>query len=511
MIQRAFILLGIAAGILLAYTGGLQPGLDKWVEGDMLAARDHFEWMQQGDQPELARLNRIIAEAELLRDSLKQAATMPDSLQPLRARERMTALAEECARIKLDDKLRHVVLYHTAMLQLDAGDRDTAILTLRQAYRTKPALQYISDPLLELLMAGGDSHLLRQTAMHQIEIRPDNATAWWALGKADLVEGMPRRALSSWKRGIATVPLRPLLEDAICLALDLGERDLAQEWLRVLRFRYGSGPAPAKVDSLCHSLGHADVANLLPPDTEAGRYAIEFHEFFPEGREWVYSVKYGFIPLGTLIVGVKERVDLPRSDGTVDAAYRVYYKIDSNPIYRLLIDLHDYYEAVIPAHCLHCEEFLTYSLSGDERYDRIYEFDVEKMRMEARGYHVEGDLYRFDLPIARQLFDGLSLLFAARRQVREQRFGPVMTIIDEEVHRTVIENDGRDRMRILGRPAETVLKVHGTADYQGIAGLTGEFWGTFTSDVEALPVAARFQIILGKVSLRLEEVRNGGR
>lgn len=493
--------LAMLTAALFAYHGSLQRGLDLWVQGRVGEAMVEFRRQQEGTQPALARLNRIIAESELVLENIRLRPLDPgeEALKApgLSSRQKLLRLSDEAAALEIENKLKHVSMYHAGRLAIESGDRELGLRRLREAYRQRPDLQYIANPLLVELMRGDKQQLLRETSRHQIGIRPDNATAWWALGRSELVDGYPGRALVSWKRGIDTFPLKPMLEDGIQLAAEQGDGHQARIWQEQLRFRYGR--QDLKTSKALQPSEHR------AHEAEERRYQQHFHEFFPVGREWIYGVRYGIIPLGKLVVGVKDSLQLLRADGRFEPAYRVYYKIDSNPIYRLLIDLHDVYEAVIPAHCLHCEEFLTFSRSGEERYDRIYRFDFEAMRMEARGYHVEGDIYHMDLPIARQLFDGLSLLYAARRQVKEQRFGPVLTIVDEEIHRTVIEADGTDRIKVMGETIP-VTKVHGTADYQGIAGLTGEFWGSFTTDGRMLPVAARFQIKVGKISIKLDEV-----
>lgn len=185
----------------------------------------------------------------------------------------------------------------------------------------------------------------------------------------------------------------------------------------------------------------------------------------------------------------------------------MYYKIDSNPIYNMLIELHDEYDSLIPLHCLHSLEFNQHSRQGRDRYENRYRSDFQRGVLAVRGYHAAGDVQYQDLPLAQEVFDGLSLLFAARRQVREDNYGAVLTIIDEEMHRTLIASDGRGEVK-LDSGRIPVKKVHGTADYQGIAGLTGEFWGSFTDDGNALPVEAKFQIGVGRITLRLKETRN---
>lgn len=556
----------IAAAVLLAYRGTMEEGLLAWTNGDLSAARTFFErFADDSAEGELARLNTAIASGELALDELAAlprvrsaaradrdgsriggdrpaAAVLPaappadpaDSAARARAdgpldfagpapdggSDRDRAQTSALARLadasrsltaeNLSGSRQSIAWHHAGRFALAAGDSAQGLALLDRAYRREPQRQDFANPLLLELMRRGEPERLSATARHHAEQRPDNPFAWWALGEADRLRGLEGRALGQFKRGIEVFPLRPMLETGIAMAVAAGRDELARDWLATLRLRYGGPERTPRMEAWCDSLGCGALWRALPPDTEAARYADRFPQFFPVGREWTYNVRYGFIPLGKLVVAVLAREDRPLPGGGTEEAYRVMYRVDSNPLYRLLLDLHDEYEAVIPAHCLHSTEFVTRSRQNDERYDRIYEFDQAAMEMTARGYRVEGDVYRLRVPIARQLFDGLSLLFAARRQVLEGRFGPVLTIVDEEVHRTVIEADGRGKVKALGR-SRPVVQLHGSADYQGIAGLTGEFWGSLSDDDEALPLAARFQIKVGRITIELDDQVDGPR
>lgn len=495
VLWTALCLLG-ASLLAWAYQGPLQRGLDLWTAGRTGDALVEFRRLEGGEAGGLARFNRLVVEGE-------QALGATDAQARKRTLQRVSG---ELAALAAGE-LKTNALYHAGRFALAGGDAVRGVKWLELAYRQQPKRQILANRLLQAMLDGDELTRLRETAAHHLGLRPDNPFAWYAQGEAERRSNTPKRALASWNRGIEVFPLRPMLEAAIVLAHKQGRQDLVRSWLETLRLRYGASSKGQTLDVWCESQGLGDLWRSLPAEQESRRYQDRFPEFFPVGREWTYKVRYGIIPLGQLKVGVKRRDEIPQGYGKQEA-WRVYYRIDSNPAYRMIIDLHDVYEALIPSHCLHSAEFVLRNRSGNERADRVYSFDTQRMRFLARGYHAEGDIFREELPLARQVFDGLSLLFAARRQVREGRYGTVLTIVDEEVHRTVIQYDGRAQVRIQDKPRK-VVNVHGKADYQGIAGLTGEFWGQFSDDREALPLTARFQIKLGKITLELDEVADG--
>ncbi len=533
-LRRLWICIFLCATLAPGYEGLLQRGLSAWTEGRLQEALEEFSRHTGGRKTDpLARLNIGIASGELLLDRLREIRSrVPspapadssiggDSLAVLADLEELERLVEEggCREglrrsagllgelAVAHDDFETLGDYHSGRFLLAAGDSAAGLAALGRCWETGDAEQYMVNLLLRALLARGKIFAAGELARSVLDRRHDNSVAWWALGLSLREEGRPAEALRAWSQGVAVYPLQEMLEDGIELAGGQDRPSLSNSWLKLLAVRYSHLYQPDALRRFCEDRGLELPVGLDNGEHGAERYGRRFPEFFPAGREWVYHVRYGFIPLGKLVVGVRDS-ELHRVPGQDPVeAHRVYYRIDSNPLYKLLIDLHDVYEALIPSHCLHSLQFVTHSREGRDRFDRVYEFDFLRGRLLARGYHLMGDIYRMNLPVAQELFDGLSLLFAARRQVLEGSFGPVLTIIDEEVHRTVIEDDGRGRKRIMGR-THPVRKVHGSADYQGIAGLTGEFWGSFSDDGEALPLSARFQIKVGRISLELEEIRH---
>ena len=493
------LVLGLCS-LLAADHGPRQRALDLWMTYRDADAAAAFEKL--GGDP-IARLNSLQIRAMAL---IRELEAGPDNARAMAIRQELRTMGRQCQTVGSNDRtIRFLASHHGGRLLLAAGDTLAALGALKSARSLDPGNQQNGRLLLVATEKLGSPTDLETAARQQLKDRPDNPWCWWFLGKALQRQGRQAEALDQWRQGLEVFPLRPMLEAAI---REAGPRDPARSraWLETLARRY----THVYDDSLLHGFARAQgvehlLAGLPSISSLRERENRGFPQFFPVGREWEYAVSFGIIPLGSLIVGVRGEETIPDSGGR--KAMRVYYKIDSNPIYTWLIDLHDEYESLIPLHCLHSLEFNQFSTEGNDRYENKYRSDFQRGEMSIRGYHKAGDVHIETLPLAQEVFDGLSLLYAARRQVRENTYGPVLTVVDEEMHRTLIEPDGRDEIK-LGNRRQPVIKVHGLADYQGIAGLTGEFWGSFTDDAKALPVEAKFQIKVGRISLKLKDTRD---
>jgi tetratricopeptide (TPR) repeat protein len=495
---RALVLLLVLCGVLAADHGVRQPALDLWMQGRDEAAARAFEARKDDT---LARLNALQIRALAFEQEL---ATRPGLERARVLRGELKTHAQRILALKAGDKsLRFLVNHHGGRLLLAAHDSLAALVPLKAARDLQPGNQQTGRLLMAATERTGSAAALEAVARQQVKERPDNPFAWWYLGKALKRQNRGGEALEQWKRGIEVYPLKPMLEEAIRQA---GRKDPARcrQWLEILARRYTHVYTDSSLAAFARGQGVENLLAGLPTMAQLkAREQKLYPQFFPAGRQWEYAVSFGIIPLGTLLVGVRGEEALPGGG----KAMRVYYKIDSNPIYNMLIELHDEYDSLIPLHCLHSLEFNQLSRQGKDQYENRYRSDFRRGVLAVRGYRSTGDVQTQELPLAQEVFDGLSLLFAARRQVHEGSYGAVLTIIDEEMHRTLIASDGRGEVKLDDRRVP-VKKVHGTADYQGIAGLTGEFWGSFTDDGNALPVEAKFQIGVGRITLRLKETRN---
>ena len=99
------------------------------------------------------------------------------------------------------------------------------------------------------------------------------------------------------------------------------------------------------------------------------------------------------------------------------------------------------------------------------------------------------------------LFDGVTILFFARRMVHDMQSGRGATLIDNDIDWTYLEFTGqRERVEIGGKHWDA-WRVTGYMDYTGIAGLTGKFDARFSADGQALPLEANIKVFIGSISL----------
>ena len=185
----------------------------------------------------------------------------------------------------------------------------------------------------------------------------------------------------------------------------------------------------------------------------------------------------------------------------------VWFTVDSNPIYRWLIDMHDVFVARIPISSSGLYSMHTSSVYNNDIMERLYLMDHESHSYLARGCHYEGDiyLYRFACPL--QAFDGISLFFAARRCVLLEQPVQHTTIVNEQFKRTRLELDQSDTWIKHDGEQRQVRRLFGAANYRGEAGLSGNFEGWFTVDSQALPLKSKLKITLGSITVRLKEIR----
>ena len=133
--------------------------------------------------------------------------------------------------------------------------------------------------------------------------------------------------------------------------------------------------------------------------------------------------------------------------------------------------------------------------------------DHESHTYIARGCYYTGDIFLYRFPCPQQAFDGISLFFAARRSVYLKEPAQYTTIINEQFKRTELELDQRDTWIMHNSKQRRVRRLFGIANYQGEAGLSGNFEGWFTADDKALPLKSKLKITLGSITVHLKEIR----
>jgi len=121
------------------------------------------------------------------------------------------------------------------------GDSATAFADARDARAADPlALQ----PLLLLWAFNrdiGDLAAARRELLMAVDLQPEDASSWLALGSFDLTEGHPKRALPSLKRAYALDPTVPVTGEALTQARTALRAQAAQRRRGTHRHRRGRG------------------------------------------------------------------------------------------------------------------------------------------------------------------------------------------------------------------------------------------------------------------------------
>jgi len=108
--------------------------------------------------------------------------------------------------------------------------------------------------------------------------------------------------------------------------------------------------------------------------------------------------------------------------------------------------------------------------------------------------------------------DGLSLLFFARGVVHRRGTVSVPTLAGSMEGTTYLNLTGettRVQIDAVGYPVK-VLRFDGRADFIGFFGLTGGFEGWFSNDDASIPITAKLHVIIGSVSVELQEWKRPG-
>jgi hypothetical protein len=97
------------------------------------------------------------------------------------------------------------------------------------------------------------------------------------------------------------------------------------------------------------------------------------------------------------------------------------------------------------------------------------------------------------------------MLYFARGLVSEKMDGMTVVVIDEEYkygHITFL--DEIEPYRLHGNEIQS-LKIFARAEFEGIAGMNGDAWGWFAPDEQAQPLKGNISIIIGSISIEIDE------
>lgn len=242
------------------------------------------------------------------------------------------------------------------------------------------------------------------------------------------------------------------------------------------------------------------------------------------GEELVYTVSFGFIKLGEVKFNLNNSYyENNKKYFTAKAEMKSYEGIPFLAVRYIFESIMREEKGKVVSEKFHSSEF-----KDDNSGERVilrtdYEFDyfsnkdtgyikVKRYRDNGRDKIMEVDKTEtFERGIDFQ--DGLSIVYLARiNSYKKERSQKVNIYINEKQSYIAYSfNYNRDAVSIdLFDYDMAAIKIDGKADFIGVLGLTGEFEGWLSDDDARVPLKARFNIILGSVTLELTSYKKTG-
>jgi len=213
-----------------------------------------------------------------------------------------------------------------------------------------------------------------------------------------------------------------------------------------------------------------------------------------------YTVKYGFITLGWLNIRM-----LPAKIIDGRTVYPIQFFVNSNPSFDFMLSLHHIYESYIDAETMNAIQTRLYTPGNEKYIVRNYFFEYKNSRFIAHTICSDNRFERVEKLLPQMAQDGTSMLYFARGLVSNQMNGTTTVVIDEEYkygHITYLNE--REEVDVGDREINAI-KIFARAEFEGIAGMNGDAWGWFSPDDQAVPLMGKIKIILGSISVEMDE------
>ncbi len=248
-----------------------------------------------------------------------------------------------------------------------------------------------------------------------------------------------------------------------------------------MRFRYG-------VLAIAFSAGVS--AQLLQP-----------------GEELEYDVSYLGISLGRIRI-VTERVDSLKGRPVVVATAFM----ESHPNIPFL-SLKAVFRSWLDTSAAFSHRFEGWMQLGDRpREYGKYVFDYDRRLLIAEEWEGERRTIQRTFVLRARMNEGLSLLFAARRFLHSGKSYRFPTVVTADTHATIIHFTGQRHAVTVPAFPYPIQAVYfrGTAEWEGIYGLTGDFEGWFSDDEARVPLRAKMRVYVGNITIELVRWRREG-
>jgi len=241
-----------------------------------------------------------------------------------------------------------------------------------------------------------------------------------------------------------------------------------------------------------------------------------------KGEDLTYVVKYGFIKLGEVSFHLTDTfTEDSNKIFTAKADMKSYEGIPFLGIHYVFETMMRQLKGQVISIEFHSTDFKDekgekYKVNSD--YYFLYDSNfikINKFRTNSSGlYQSEISDMRIPFDKGKTYQDGLSMFYTARinsLQKSERRRNENVFVNEKESSLKYSFNFTRDA--VSGDLVDydiASIKIAGVADFVGVLGLTGEFEGWLSDDEARVPLKAKFNIMIGSVTLELKSYNRAG-
>ncbi len=229
----------------------------------------------------------------------------------------------------------------------------------------------------------------------------------------------------------------------------------------------------------------------------------EFH--WRTGEELTYKVKWAFVRLGTVRLCIEDSLMF---DSTM--VHKITFHIDSNPML-FFVNMHSVFTCYLddqfrPIHYIASEKIYNKRQKAIYRFyypDSFFTIDFMDQEDTTRYRQVK-------LPLKEPVYDGISLIFHARRRLSTIGKDTVTSFLNDQLGKVYLNYLGPDssiHLKSIPHPVPSYF-ITGVINMKGIAGVTGPFKGWFARDSQRPPLKAYLKVFIGNVVAELESWKN---
>jgi hypothetical protein len=223
---------------------------------------------------------------------------------------------------------------------------------------------------------------------------------------------------------------------------------------------------------------------------------------WPEGEEFIYSVKWSIFRLGTLRLRINDTLRVQGEKVT-----HTQFFIDSNPLL-FFINHHSVYESYFD------DRFNTLYFRFDEKIDDVpfdaeYRFDYSDslISIQITDEKNPSNQIRKAIRFEKKVYDGTALLYALRFHAGASRSDTVRFLSNDRIETVIIRFNSRSFPVSVRFQKNPVLchYLDGRVFEKTVAGLKGKFQAWISTDWQRVPVMARLKVFIGHVTIELED------